>query len=67
MLRIMKLEQAMSQDPSLEETAPDEERHASNRISLRLCRRLVAQACPNLYNPMAWSPPGSSVHGILQA
>ena len=51
----MKLEQAMSQDPSLEESAPDEERHASNRISLRLCRCLVAQACPNLYNPMAWT------------
>jgi len=28
---------------------------------------LVAQWCPTLYNPMDWSPPGSSVHGILQA
>ena len=28
---------------------------------------LVAQSCPNLCNPMNYSPPGSSVHGILQA
>ena len=28
---------------------------------------LVAQSCPTLYNPMDCSPPGSSVHGILQA
>jgi len=28
---------------------------------------LVAQSCPTLYNPMDWSPPGSSVLGILQA
>ena len=27
---------------------------------------LVAQLCPTLCNPMDWSPPGSSVHGILQ-
>ena len=27
----------------------------------------VAQSCPTLCNPMACSPPGSSVHGILQA
>ena len=25
------------------------------------------QLCPTLYNPVAHSPPGSSVHGILQA
>ena len=25
------------------------------------------QSCPTLFNPMDWSPPGSSVHGILQA
>ena len=24
------------------------------------------QSCPNLCDPMACSPPGSSVHGILQ-
>ena len=28
---------------------------------------LVAQLCLTLCNPMEWSPPGSSVHGILQA
>ena len=27
----------------------------------------VAQSCPTLRNPMDYSPPGSSVHGILQA
>ena len=28
---------------------------------------LVAQSCPALCNLMGYSPPGSSVHGILQA
>ena len=28
---------------------------------------LVAQSCPALCDPMDCSPPGSSVHGILQA
>jgi len=28
---------------------------------------LVTQSCLTLYNPMDCSPPGSSVHGILQA
>ena len=28
---------------------------------------LVAQSCLTLCNPMDYSPPGSSVHGILQA
>ena len=28
---------------------------------------LVAQLCPTLRNPMDYSLPGSSVHGILQA
>ena len=27
----------------------------------------VAQSCPTLSNPMDCSPPGSSVHGLLQA
>ena len=27
---------------------------------------LVVQTCPTFYNPMDCSPPGSSVHGILQ-
>ena len=28
---------------------------------------LVAQSCPTLCNEVDYSPPGSSVHGILQA
>ena len=28
---------------------------------------LVAQSCPTLCDPIDYSPPGSSVHGILQA
>ena len=28
---------------------------------------LVIQSCPTLFNSMDWSPPSSSVHGILQA
>ena len=28
---------------------------------------LVAQSCLTLCNPMDFSPPGSSVHGIIQA
>ena len=28
---------------------------------------LVAQLCMTLRDPMDYSPPGSSVHGILQA
>ena len=27
----------------------------------------IVQSCPTLSNPMDWSPPGSSVHGIFQA
>ena len=32
-----------------------------------VCERSVAQSCPTLWDPMDCSPPGSSVHGILQA
>ena len=28
---------------------------------------LIAQPCPTLCDPMVYSPPSSSVHGILQA
>ena len=28
---------------------------------------LVVQSCPTLHNALDYSPPGSSVHGILQA
>ena len=30
-------------------------------------KREVTQSCPTLHDPMDCSPPGSSVHGILQA
>ena len=29
--------------------------------------REVAQLCPTLSDPMDYSPPGSSIHGIFQA
>ena len=32
-----------------------------------ICCCLVAQLCPTLCNPMDCSPPGSSIHSILQA
>ena len=36
-------------------------------VFLQLSCVLVSQACPTLCDPMDCSPPGSSVHGILQA
>ena len=35
--------------------------------SIRITGVLVARSCPTLYDPMDCSPPGCSVHGILQA
>ena len=35
--------------------------------SWSLMMLLHAQSCPTLYDPMSYSPPGSSVHGISQA
>ena len=32
-----------------------------------LVKLLVAQLCPTLCDPRDYSPPGSSIHGILQA
>ena len=34
---------------------------------IMVCEVLVAQLCPTLCDPMDCSPPGSSIHGILQA
>ena len=34
-------------------------------LSTQVC--LCIQSCPTLWDPMNYSPPGSSVHGILQA
>ena len=31
------------------------------------CHYLVSKSCPSLYDPMQYSLPGSSVHGIFQA
>ena len=39
--------------------------HGSKNMSCVLAKSL--QLCPTLCNPLACSPPGSSVHGILQA
>ena len=36
-------------------------------LNLCCCCCLVAQLCPTLCDPMDCSPPGSSVHGILEA
>ena len=32
-----------------------------------MCLCLVAQSCPTFCDPVDYSPPGSSVHGIFQA
>ena len=40
--------------------------HLINREK-RKVKVLLAQSCPTLWDPMNCSPPGSSVHGILQA
>ena len=40
---------------------------ASYFLFLKYIKVLVAQSCPTLCNPMDCSPPGSFVHGILQA
>ena len=32
-----------------------------------MCESEVSQSCPTLSDPMDWSLPGSSVHGIFQA
>ena len=37
-----------------------------NRVESEV-KVLATWSCPTLYNPMDCSPPGSSVHGILQA
>ena len=36
-------------------------------ITWKKVKASVIQSCPTLYDPMDCSPPGSSVHGILQA
>ena len=41
--------------------------NTSPHCILCACACSVAQSCPTLCNPMDCRPPGSSVHGILQA
>ena len=36
-------------------------------VLMRVCDGLVAKSCPTLATPWIVAPPGSSVHGILQA
>ena len=50
------------------------ENHISNRDSTKLVgwlrvplKVLLTHSCLTLFDPMGYSPPGSSVHGILQA
>ena len=38
-----------------------------NQVSVLENKELVTHSCPTLCNPMDCSPPGSSVHGTLQA
>ena len=38
-----------------------------NGMRVRKFRKLILSVCPTLCNPMDCSPPGSSVHRILQA
>ena len=40
---------------------------ATREVTDICCCCLVAQLCPTLCDPMDCSPPGSSLHGILQA
>ena len=36
-------------------------------VALMKVKVLVTQSCPTVCNPMVCNPPGSSVHGVLQA
>ena len=40
---------------------------SNTQFSIKLVVVLVAQSCLTLCDPMGCSPPGSSVHGVLQA
>ena len=42
-------------------------RNFLNELTVCVCACLVAQSCPTSCIPMDGSPPGSSVHGVLQA
>ena len=44
-----------------------EDRSFGSEVVQSEVKVLVAQSCPTLCNPIDYSPPGFSVHGILQA
>ena len=44
-----------------------ETKDSGSQVQLHFVKVLVAQLCLTLFDPMDGSPPGSSVHGILQA
>ena len=48
---------------------PTEKFHTNIRNDKKICvcMSTCAQSCPTLCNPMDCGPPGSSLHGILQA
>ena len=49
---------------------PKENVHSERKMVkmfIALVKGLVAQSCPTLCDPVGCSPPGSSVHGVLQA
>ena len=55
--------------PMLAQGYSDQEQHGALALFTE-CKKatlLVPQLCPTLCDPMDCSPPGSSVHGILQA
>ena len=47
--------------------APNCKTPAITKIPAYLKKRKKVKSCPTLYNPMDYSLPGSSVHGIFQA
>ena len=50
------------------EKSPDIDRLRKSTIAFRMVVLvLIAQLCLTLHDPMDWSPPGSSIHGIFQA
>ena len=46
---------------------PQKFKHRVNHVCVCVYVLLVAQSCSTLCDPMDCSPPGSTVHGILQA
>ena len=66
----VKLYLGQNEDCSPGGSTSDSSERLLQRGSVCVCVRvcvLVAQSCPTLCDPMDYNPPGSSVHGILQA